>query len=41
VDKARGDDNKAISGLSEGLSVGGFERAYILFGVKGCDGEYI
>jgi hypothetical protein len=38
--KARGDDNKDISGMRERLDIDGFYRAYVLYGVIRCKGEY-
>jgi hypothetical protein len=35
----RGDDNSAISGLNQSLDIGGFEKAYVLFGVRGVKGN--
>ena len=40
MDDARGDDNSAIFALIESLDMSGFEKAYSLFIVTECMGEY-
>jgi len=39
VDWARGDNNSAISGLSESLGISGFDKTYSLFKVCGVKGN--
>lgn len=39
MDWARGDNNSAISGLSESLGISGFDKTYSLFKVCGVKGN--